>query len=60
MTEAHEEKRITTEYDFLHFTNFKNQVTNHGVFMFKIKVREKISQWCHPLIWIGEEMCDCD
>ena len=34
-------------HGFLHFTNFKNQVGNHGVFMFKIVVREKIVHWCH-------------
>ena len=36
MTEAQEERRITTEYDFLYITHFINQVKNHGVFMFKI------------------------
>ena len=60
MTEAEEEKRITTEYGFLHVTNFRNEVRNHGVFIFKIAVWEKIVQQCHPLISIGERMCDCD
>ena len=44
MTEAQEEKRITTEYDFLHFNYFRNRVRNHGVLMFKIEVRKKIFQ----------------
>ena len=43
-SETQEENMITIEYDFLHFSIFRNKVRNHGVFMFKIEVWEKVFQ----------------